>query len=222
MIKILLADNHPIVRAGLKQILTQYDDLTVTDEAGTSQEIFNKIDTNNYDVILLDIAMPGRSGIEIIKDLKSEKPGTSVLVLTYYPEEHYAVRALKAGASGYLMKKSAPDELLEAIKTVSGGRKYLSASVAERLAYEVEQAGEKTPHERLSDREYQIMCMIARGQTVTAIAYELCLSVKTISTHRSRILKKMGMKNNAEIIYYAINKASTTYINIFVYSFKAQ
>jgi len=206
MIKILLADNHPIVRAGLKQILTQYDDLTVTDEAGTSQEIFNKIDTNNYDVILLDIAMPGRSGIEIIKDLKSEKPGTSVLVLTYYPEEHYAVRALKAGASGYLMKKSAPDELLEAIKTVSGGRKYLSASVAERLAYELEQDGEKTPHERLSDREYQIMCMIARGKTVTAIAGELCLSVKTISTHRSRILKKMGMKNNAEIIYYAIKQ----------------
>jgi len=204
MIKILIADDHPIVREGLKQILQEASDIVVADEASNGQEVLDKVWKNDYDVILLDISMPGRSGLEVLKQLKSQKPGLRVLVLTMHPEEQYAVRVLRAGASGYLTKESAPDELIKAIRKVSRGRKYVSPSLAEKLAFELEIDSEKPLHETLSDREYEVMRMIASGKRVKEIAEELFLSIKTISTYRSRILEKMKMKSSAELMHYAI------------------
>jgi len=204
MIKILIADDHPIVREGLKQILHEAPDMVVADEASNGREVLEKVWKNDYDVIVLDISMPGMSGLDILKQLKSHKPELSVLILTVHSEEQYAVRVLRAGASGYLTKESAPDELVKAIRKVSLGRKYVSPSLAEKLAYDLEIDSEKQLHETLSDREYEVMCMIASGKTVKQIAEELCLSIKTISTYRSRILEKMKMKSNAELIHYAI------------------
>ena len=204
MIKILIADDHVIVREGLKQIVAETSDMVVSDEAGSGHEVLNKVLKNDYDVLVLDITMPGRGGLDVLKQIKSQKPELPVLVLSVHPEEQYAVRTLKAGASGYLTKESAPDELIAAIRKVSVGKKYVSPSLAEKLVFELEIDTEKPLHEALSDREYQVMCMIASGKTVKEIAEELFLSVKTISTYRSRILEKMKMKNNAELTYYAI------------------
>ena len=204
MIKILIADDHRIVREGLKQILAETEDMVVADEASNVQEVLKKVAGNDYDVLLLDISMPGRSGLDILKQLKSERPKLSVLVLSMYSEEQYALRALRAGASGYMTKESAPDELIEAIRKVSTGRKYISPAVAETLAVSLESNDERPPQETLSDREFQVMCMIASGKTVKAIADELALSIKTVSTYRARILEKMRMKNNAELTHYAI------------------
>lgn len=204
MIKVLIADDHAIVRGGLKQILADTSDITVAGEAGHGQEVLEKLNKMSYDVVVLDISMPGRSGLDILAQLKREFPRTRVLILSMHPEEQYAMRALKAGASGYLTKESVPDELIAAIRKVSAGRKYISSSLAERLAIAWEDGREKSVHERLSDREYEILCMIARGKSVKEIAVELRLSIKTVSTYRSRILSKTEMKNNAEIIYYAI------------------
>ena len=203
-IKILIADDHPIVRAGFKQVISDMPDMLVADEAGNGQEVLQLIGKKDYDLVLLDISMPGRSGLEILKDLKSEKPKLPVLILSIYPEEQYAIRALRAGASGYMTKASAPNELILAIRKISEGGKYISASLAEKLAYYLDGDAAKPPHETLSDREYQVMLMIASGKTVTEIANELCLSVKTISTYRTHILEKMKMKNNAEITLYAV------------------
>jgi two-component system invasion response regulator UvrY len=203
-IRVLIADDHTIVREGLKQILAETPDMTVVDEAGNGQEVLDKAAQVDPDVVLLDISMPGRSGLDILKQLKTERPTVAVLVLSMYSEEQYALRALKAGASGYLTKESAPDKLIEAIRMVSRGRKYISASVAEKLAYNLELGEEKPPHESLSDREYQVMCMIASGKTVKEIAADLALSVKTISTYRTRILEKMGLRNNAALTHYAV------------------
>jgi len=193
-----------VVREGLKQILSETPDIVVAGEASTAQEVLNEVWENDYDVVLLDISMPGRNGLDILKELKSVKPDVHVLVLSVHPEEQYAVRMLRAGASGYLTKESAPDELIAAIRKVSLGGKYVRSSLAERLAFNLGVDAEKPPHERLSDREYQVMCMIASGKTVNEIAGEILLSVKTISTYRSRMLKKMDMKNSAELIHYAI------------------
>lgn len=204
MIKILVADDHAIVREGLKQIVADTSDMVVAGEAVDGPEVLALVRKEAWDLILLDISMPGRGGIDILKDLKIEKPKLPVLVLSMYPEEQYAIRALKAGASGYLTKESAPEELIEAIRKVSRGGKYLSATLAESLASQLGTNSEKPLHETLSDREYQVMLMIASGKTVTEIATELSLSVKTISTNRVRILRKMGMKNSAELTYYAI------------------
>jgi two-component system invasion response regulator UvrY len=202
--KILIADDHPIVRAGFKQVISDMPDMVVADEAANGQEVLNYIRKKDYDLVLLDISMPGRSGLEVLKDLKSEKPKLPVLILSIYPEEQYAIRALRAGASGYMTKASAPNELIAAIRKISEGGKYISASLAEKLAYYLDGDASKPPHETLSDREYQVMLMIASGKTVTEIADELCLSVKTISTYRTHILDKMKMKNNAEITLYAV------------------
>jgi two-component system invasion response regulator UvrY len=204
MIKILVADDHAIVREGLKQIVADTSDMVVAGEAVDGQEVLAQVRKEDWDLILLDLSMPGRGGIDTLKDLKIEKPKLPVLVLSMYPEEQYAIRALKAGASGYLTKESAPEELIEAIRKVSRGGKYISASLAESLASHVGMNSEKPLQETLSDREYQVMLMIATGKTVTEIASELSLSVKTISTNRVRALTKMGMKNNAELTYYAI------------------
>jgi len=204
MIKILIADDHPVVRKGLKDIIEETPDMVVGGEARNGQEVLENVRKSDYDVVLLDISMPGRSGLEILKELKSEKPELSVLILSVHPEEQYAVRVLKAGASGYLTKESAPDELIAAIRKASIGRKYISSSLAEKLAFDLEIDAEKPLHETLSDREYEVMCMIASGKTISEIAEELFLSVKTISTYRSRILEKMRMKSNAELTHYAL------------------
>jgi len=204
MIKVMIVDDHLIVREGLKQIITEASDITVVDEASNGTEAIEKVRQVACDVLLLDISMPGRSGLEILKDLKNEASALSVLILTMHPEEQYAVRVLKAGASGYLTKESAPDELIEAIRKVSSGGKYISSTLAEKLAYDLAIDTGRPPHETLSDREFEVMCMIASGKTVTEIADEMTLSVKTISTYRSRILDKMRMKTNAELTYYSI------------------
>ena len=203
MIRILIGDDHAIVRRGLKQIVEESHDMIV-DEARNGQEVLEKTEKNRYDILVLDISLPDRSGLDILKHLKNTKPDLPILILSIHPEEQYAVRVLRAGASGYLSKDSAPDELAAAIRKVSQGRKYVSVSLAEKLAINLDKSTEISLHETLSDREFQVMCMIASGKTVKQIAEKLCLSVKTISTYRSRILQKMHMQNNAEITHYAI------------------
>jgi two-component system invasion response regulator UvrY len=204
MIKIIIADDHPIVRAGMKQIISEAADMSVADEAGDGRQLLHKIRTENFDVVILDITMPYIDGLDVLKQLKIEKPKLPVIILSIHPESQYALRVLKAGASGYVTKTSAPDELITAIRKVNRGGKYISAAVAEKLAFQLEAEFEEMPHEALSDREYQVLCMLASGKTVTEIADELALSVKTVSTYRSRILEKMNMKNNAELIHYAV------------------
>jgi two-component system invasion response regulator UvrY len=204
MLKILIADDHAIVRQGLKQILADIPDLAIVDEASSGNEVLSKVRTNAYDVLILDISMPGLSGLDVLKQLKSEKPDINVLMLSMHPEEQYAIRALKAGAAGYLTKESAPEELIAAIKKVSIGRKYVTASLAEKLAFDLEERSERRSHEYLSDREFQVLCLIASGKTVKEIAEVMFLSIKTISTYRSRILEKMNMKTSAELTHYAI------------------
>lgn len=205
MIRILVADDHAVVRQGVKQILADVQDMTVKDEAQNGSETLKKVAENEYDVVLLDISMPGRSGLEVLEDIKTQHPKLAVLILSMHPEEQYAVRALRAGASGYLTKASAPQELIGAIRKVAGGGKYVTSSLAEKLADELEIDMEKLPHERLSNREHQVMLMIAEGKSVSDIADELCLSVKTISTYRTRVMSKMGMKKNAELTLYAVH-----------------
>ena len=202
--KILIADDHAVVREGLKQILSENPDMVVTAEASTGPEVFEKIGKDDFDLIVLDIAMPGRGGLDILKEIKNKKPRLPVLILSMYPEDQYAVRVLKAGASGYMTKESAPAELINAIKQISKGKKYVSPSLAEKLALDLEITTGRPPHESLSDREYQVMCMIASGKTLKEIAEQLSLSIKTISTYRSRILEKMNMKSNAELTHHAI------------------
>jgi len=204
MINILIADDHPVVRKGLREIIEETSDMRVADEASNGSEALAKLSNKHFDVVILDISMPGRSGLDVLKDIKKQKPKLAVLVLSIHPEEQYAVQVFKAGASGYLTKESAPDELLTALRKVSSGGKYVSSSLAEKLAYALETGGEKSPHEALSPREYDVMLKIASGKTVTEIAHELYLSPKTISTYRTRILDKMGMKNNLELVRYAI------------------
>jgi DNA-binding NarL/FixJ family response regulator len=204
MIKILIADDHAIVREGLKQILSESPDLIVVAEASSGQEVLEKISKSDLDLVVLDIAMPGRGGLDILKEIKTQRPRLPVLMLSMYPEEQYAIRVLKSGASGYLTKESAPSELVMAIRQISQGKKYISPSLAEKLAIDLEINPDKMPHEILSDREYQVMCMIASGKTLKEIADGLSLSIKTISTYRSRILEKMNMKTNAELTHYAI------------------
>ena len=201
MIRIIIADDHPIVRAGMKQIISEASDLIVADEASDGHKLLNKIKVDNFDVVILDITMPHMDGLDVLKQLKIEKPRLPVIVLSIHPEDQYALRVLKAGASGYVTKASAPDELINAIRKVFRGGKYISPSIAEKLAFQLDANFEEMPHETLSDREYQVLCQLASGKTVTEIAAELALSVKTVSTYRARILEKMDMKNNAELIH---------------------
>jgi two-component system invasion response regulator UvrY len=204
MLRILIADDHPIVRHGLKQLIAKTSDMIVVDEASNGFEVISKAGAGGCDVVLLDISMPGLTGLDIMGQLKNENPGLPVLILSMHSEEQYAVRALRAGASGYLTKQSAPDELLAAIRKVAAGGKYVSSSLAEKLASDLEVGAGKLLHETLSNREYQVMLMIATGKTVAEIAEVLSLSVQTISTYRSRILQKMQVKNNVELANYAI------------------
>lgn len=206
MIRIFIADDHAIIRKGLKQILSETSDMIAAEEAGNGAEALRKIYTNNYDydVILLDISMPGLDGLEILRQVKRKKPHLPVLMLSVYPEEQYAIRSLRAGASGYLTKESAPHELIEAIRKISKGGKFVTATLAEKLIAELDIYVERPTHEKLSDREYQVMCMSARGKTLKEIAHELSLSVQTVSTYKKRILEKMQMNSFAEVIRYAV------------------
>jgi two-component system invasion response regulator UvrY len=204
LIRVLIADDHPVVRRGLKRILEDETDMEVMGEARNGQEALDLISKEKCDVVILDIEMPGRSGLDVLNDLKQYRPKLPVLVLSIHPEEQFAVRVLRAGAVGYLSKESAPEELVTAVRRVYGGGRYISASVAEKLASDLSLGSRRALHETLSNREFQVFQMIASGKTVSQIAKELSFSVKTISTYRARILTKTGMKTNAELTRYAI------------------
>ncbi|NRR30042.1 response regulator transcription factor [Oxalobacteraceae bacterium] len=204
IIKVFIADDHAIVREGLKQILAETRDIVVAGEAENGLDAIKLFRKSECQVMLLDISMPDRSGIEVLKQIKKEKPELAVLMLSMHREDQYAIRALKAGAAGYLTKQSAPKELVTAIRQVGSGLKYISAALAQELANHVGEDHEAPPHDALSDREYQTLTMIASGKTVGAIAKELSLSVKTVSEYRARLLVKMKLKNSAELTHYAI------------------
>ena len=204
-VKVVIADDHPLFRRGLKHALEETNDIEVIGESSNGDELLSLIRDCKPGIILLDIAMPGKSGLDLLKELKSEHPKLPILILSVYPEEQYAIRFLKAGASGYLTKESAAEKLAEAIRKIAGGGKYASTAVIEKLAFDFSNS-DKLPHETLSDREYQVFGMISIGKSLTEIGAELSLSVKTISTHRTRILEKMKMKKNAELIRYAITR----------------
>lgn len=204
MIRVLIADDHMIVREGLKQLLSSAPDLAVIGEAQNGQEVLQRVRQDEFDVLLLDMSMPGRSGIELIKQVRGEKPKLRVLVLTMHEEGQYAVRAIKAGAAGYLTKDSASVQLVAAIRKVAAGGVFISPVVAEQFALGAMPGTDGPPHTALSDREYQVFEMLVAGKTVTDIAERLNLSVKTVSTHKARIMQKMNMTNQAELIRYAI------------------
>ena len=204
MIRILIGDANAIVREGLKHIIAKTGDIAVYAECENRRHLLEKVRERCFDVLLLDIDFPDTSGLEVLKQIRSELPRLPVLVLTMHRDEQYALRALRAGASGYLTKETAPDQLISAIRTVSAGRRYISPELAETLAIIFVGDISKARHEILSDREYEIFCMIASGKSPSQIAIELSLSVKTVSTHRARLLEKMQMKNNSELTRYAI------------------
>ncbi|HJV02903.1 response regulator transcription factor [Duganella sp. FT3S] len=204
IIKVFIADDHAIVREGLKQILAETGDIVVAGEAENGLDAIKLFRKADCQVILLDISLPDRNGIEVLKQIKKEKPDLAVLMLSMHREDQYAIRSLKAGAAGYLTKQSAPRELVTAIRQVAGGLKYISPALAQELANHVGEDHEAPPHDALSDREYQTLTMIASGKTVGAIAKELSLSVKTVSEYRARLLVKMKLKNSAELTHYAI------------------
>ncbi|WP_374240560.1 response regulator [Zoogloea sp.] len=203
-IRVLIADDHAIVRQGLRQILSDTPDLTVAGEAENGVQAVQMVRAGDWDVVLMDVSMPDRNGIDALKLIKKEFPRLPVLILSMYPEEQYAIRALKAGAAGYLTKQSAPELLVTAIRQVASGKKYVSPSLAEELANAIGDDSERPPHEKLSDREYQTLCMIASGKTPAEIAEALNLSVKTVSVYRARLLEKMNLRNNAELTHYGL------------------
>lgn len=204
MIKILVADDHGVVRRGLRQILAETQDLHVAGEASTAAEVIEKIEKERWDVVVLDMQLGSRSGLELIPQIRKRRPETRILVLTMFSEDEYAVRAIGAGASGFLTKDSAPDQLVDAVRKIAGGGRFITPELAETLASMVAGEGRGKPHERLSNREFEILKLIGSGKTVSQIAEELALSVKTISTHRTRILRKMEMKTNAELMHYVV------------------
>src|SRR5689334_16233980 len=202
--KILLADDHAVVRHGLKQILADQFRHSTFGEARNAQEALNLVWKQNWDIVILDITMPGRSGLEVLREIRRSRPKLPVLVLSMHPENQFAVRVLKSGASGYMTKESAPEELVGAIKKVVSGARHISSSLADLMAAYISIDTQRPPHELLSNREFQVMRLIASGKTVSAIAKEISLSVRTVSTYRTRILEKTGMKTNAELTHYAI------------------
>ena len=203
-IKVIIADDHPLFRRGLKHAFSETPDIEVVDEAENGDDLLKKISGADLSVILMDLAMPGKTGLDLLKQLRDEQPKLPVLVLTVYPEEHYAVRYFKAGASGFITKESSTDQIYAAVRKVASGGKFASPEITEKLAFDFGKS-DRPLHENLSDREHQVFMMLAEGESPTDIGKILSLSVKTISTHRSRILDKMQMKKNAELIHYAIS-----------------
>jgi len=204
MTSVLIIDDHAILRRGLRSLLSDAFAKAEFGEASSAEQALEQLGKKGWDVALLDITLPGKSGLDLLKELKAARPKLPILVLSAHPEDQFAVRALKAGAEGYMTKESAPEELVKAIHKILAGGRYVSPTLAEKLALSVRKDFTRTPHETLSDREYEVMCRIASGKTVTEIAAELSLSAKTISTYRVRILEKLGVKNSAEIARYAI------------------
>jgi len=204
MIKILIADDHAIVREGLKQIVAEEKDMLVAGEAGNTNEMFELLKEEEFAIIILDISMPGRSGLEALKFLKKNYPEVPALILSMFSEEQYGLRALKAGAAGYLKKVSAPTELVSAIRKIVSGGKYINQSLAEKLADEYDSDMKERMHDKLSDREYQIMCLIASGKSAEEIALDLSISINTVYSYRNRILEKMHLKSNVELTQYAL------------------
>ena len=204
MIRALVADDHAVVRRGLKDLLAESGDIVVEGEAGDGRELLDKVQERDWDIVVLDINLPDRSGLDVLVDLKRLRPDLPVLILTICAEEQFAVRALRAGASGYVTKESAPEELVQAVRKVVAKGRYVSPGVAERLAHWVDSGAEKQPHETLSTREFQIFRLLASGKSVSLAAEEVCLSVKTVSTYRTRILEKMNLKTNADLTLYAV------------------
>jgi len=202
MIRVLVADDHPVVRQGVKQVISEESDMAVLGEARNGQEVLDLVHRENWDILVLDVTMPGKGGLEVLKEIKHMQPKLPVLILSVHPEDQYALRTLKAGASGYLTKESAPDQLVLAIRKILQGGKYVSPTLAEKLASHLRAEAQRPPHEVLSDREYQVLLMVASGKQTRAIAEEMSLSVKTIHTFRARILEKMGMRGNADLAYY--------------------
>ena len=204
MINVLIADDHTVVRQGLKQILSEDPQLTVVGEAVDGNEVLTALETLKVDALVLDITMPGRNGLDVLKEVKRKRPTLPVLVLSMHPEDQFAIRILRAGAAGYITKESAPEELVGALRKVCSGGKYVSPQLAEKLAVFIEDKTTRPPHEKLSDREFEVLRMLALGKTVTEVAEELLLSVKTVSTYRSRVLEKMKMTSNADLTRYAL------------------
>lgn len=209
MIRVLVVDDHAVVRRGVVQIVAEAPDMRCTGEAGTGREALQLARENDYDVVVLDIRLPDGSGLDILKQLHALKPGMPVLMLSMYPEQQYATRAFKAGAAGYLTKDGVPGELIEALRKVARGERYVSQSLAEALTAQLGSHAGQEPHETLSDREEQVMRLLAAGKTVTQIAQELSLSVKTVSTYRTRILEKLGLTTTAELMRYAMERGLT-------------
>jgi DNA-binding NarL/FixJ family response regulator len=204
MIRVLVADDHAVVRQGLKLILSEEFDELVLGEAQNGNELIEQIEKDDWQVVVLDITMPGKSGLDVLKEIKRLRPHLPVLILSMHSEDQFALRAFKAGAAGYMTKENVPEELVKAIKKVLSGGKYVSATLAEALVLGLEADAERPAHEALSDREYQVLRMIASGKTVKEIAEELALSIKTVSTYRTRVLDKLRMRTNAELTHYAI------------------
>ena len=204
MLRILLADDHAVVRQGVRQILVDAFAKATFGEAQNAHELLDLVATERWDIVVLDLTMPGGNGLEALKQLKHNQPQLPVLMLSMYPEDQYAVRTIRAGAAGYLIKESAPEELVTAIRKVLNGGEYISASVADELVLHARHEDDQPVHKHLSDREYQVLCLIAAGKEVKEISTELSLSAKTISTYRARLLEKMNLKTNAELTHYAI------------------
>lgn len=204
MIRIAVADDHAIVREGFKQILSDCPDIQVAGEAKNGKDMLELLRRDSFDAVVLDISLPDRSGLDVLKEIRKTHPSLPVLILTMHAEEQYALRVFKAGASGYLTKESAPEQLVNAVQKVASGGKYISPQLAEKLVGDLGSDSLRPPHETLSDREFQVLCFLASGKTAGQIAAELDLSVKTVSTYRTRILEKMRLNNNAELIHYAI------------------
>ena len=204
MTRVLVADDHAIVREGLKRILEGQEDIEIAGEATNGHEVLERVREGGFDILMLDLSMPGKSGIELIKQVKDESPKLRVLVLTMHEEDQYAVRAIRAGASGYLTKESAPSQLVSAIRRLAEGRLYISPNVAEQLALDVQPRGDEAPHKHLSDREFEVFQLLVSGRSVSDIAAQLHLSVKTVSTHKTRILQKMSAASVADLVRYAI------------------
>jgi two-component system, NarL family, invasion response regulator UvrY len=208
-IRVVVADDHPILRAGMVSVLNASNDLRVVAEAGNGAEVLRAIRDTGFDVLLLDVSMPGKSGLDLMRQIRKDNPRMPILIVSSFPEDQYALRSIKAGASGYITKMSAAADLVTAVRTVANGRKFITPGLAELLADHVERPDSQTPHEALSDREFQTLKMIAAGHSLTEIADVLCISVKTVSVYRSRVLEKMRMKSNVELTRYVVEHGLT-------------